>query len=474
MWETARDSIDEQRPTQAPTPGLVLVFHGDSPILRACPIDARGLVIGRELFGESVADDRLSRQHARVEVRRGQFVITDLGSRNGTHVDGAAITTAYEVAPPAVVRTGRTLGVLVPDLRRFLDAKLELRDDAVVGATLAPAWAAIERAAKAAAPLLVTGESGTGKELAARAYHRASGARGELIAVNCAAIPAGVAERLLFGARKGAFSGADRDAEGYFTAAEGGTLFLDEIGELDLAVQAKLLRALDAKEIVPIGAARPQPIDVRVVAATLRDLPAEVAAGRFREDLTFRLGRPGVSLPPLRYRIDELPVLVQRAVHAVAPSLKVHVSLIETCLLRPWPGNVRELVAEVSRAARAALEGQAPYVRASDLDVHADPLAQWPEPGPAVRPTIVGHRLPSGHRVATTSSDEPAVDPAPLPAAEVITAALRDHGGNVSGAARALGLHRNQLRRFLARQSQEPAHDKGADAADPDGPTKGE
>jgi DNA-binding NtrC family response regulator len=454
MWQTAQDSEAQERSVEPPVPGVLLVFHGAQPMLRALPIPAGGLVLGRELFGADCADDRLSRQHARVRVVRGQFTVTDLGSRNGTYVDRTAVSGEREVAPPAVLRTGRTVGVLLPDLRRFAGARVELREDgagvAIVGPTLAAAWAQAERAARGGDSLLVTGESGTGKELAARAFHRAAGARGELIAVNCAAIPAGVAERLLFGARRGAYSGADKDADGYLTAAEGGTIFLDEIGELELAVQAKLLRALDAREILPVGASRPQRIDVRVVAATLRDLSAEVAAGRFRDDLYFRVGQPQVELPPLRHRPDDLAYLVAAVVERTAPGLAVHPSLIEACLLHRWPGNVRELVGQVRRAAFAAAEeGQRDVRDVQGLrDLPGD--ARPPRPG--------------------EPRDEPRDEPrpvAPLPPHPEIASALRAERGNISRAARALGLHRNQLRRYLAKHPQLAA-EVGA-AADSEG-----
>ncbi len=454
MWQTAKDSEGSEQAQAAaqPMPGLLLVFHGAEPMLRAVPIPAQGLTVGRELFGEGCADDRLSRQHAHIRVTRGRFSVEDVNSRNGTFVDRAPITGEREVSPPAVVRTGRTIGVLLPDVRRFEGARVELRDEkqgpVVVGPTLAAAWAQAERAARSGDALLVTGETGTGKELAALAFHRATGARGELVAVNCAAIPAGVAERLLFGAKRGAFSGADKDAEGYFAAAEGGTLFLDEIGELELAVQAKLLRALDAREILPVGASRPQRIDVRVVAATLRELSAEVTAGRFRDDLHFRIGQPRVELPPLRHRFDDLAYLVTAVVRRTSPELAVHPSLIEACLLHRWPGNARELVGQVRRAAFAAAEK-------GERDLRAERLfgATGAMPPPAA--------------TATGIADEPS-PAAPLPPHDEIGRALRAEGGNVSRAARALGLHRNQLRRYLAKHPQLAAQESATGAGEGD------
>jgi transcriptional regulator with GAF, ATPase, and Fis domain len=475
MWQTARDSEGEERTADQPVPGFLLVFHGEQPMLRALRIPDAGLILGRELLGDSKDDDRLSRQHAKVRIERGRFVISDLGSRNGTFVDGTLIEAETEAAPPVVVRTGRTVGVLLPDLRRFEGAEVRIDEDGVVGPTLAAAWAAAERAARSGDCLLLTGESGTGKELAARAFHRAAaaastGPRGELIAVNCAAIPAGVAERLLFGAKKGAFSGADRDAEGYLSEADGGTLFLDEIGELELAVQAKLLRALDAKEILPVGASRPRPIDVRVVAATLRDLSAEVDAGRFRNDLYFRVGQPQVTLPPLRHRFDDLAYLVKVAVQRVDPKLTVHASLIETCLLRRWPGNVRELLGEVRRAAFDAAEEGLTSVRGSK-----EMWLQRPTEQQRNRPATAGAHVEPERARAPSVPPPPedryarvlAAGSAPLPPHDQIVEALRAEAGNVSRAARALGLHRNQLRRYLVKHPElATSEDKSDDQSD--------
>ena len=250
MWQTSEDSVAAHRAEPSTRPGLVVVWSGQAPVLRAIEIggsDDRGVVFGRELLASlgPLDDERLSRQHARLRAVPGGLVVTDLGSRNGTYVAGTRIERETWVHGPVVIRAGRTISIATPDVRRFLGARVKRAGDAVVGPTLAGAWRRIELAARTGDNLLVTGESGTGKELAARAFHAATGAPGELVSVNCAAIPAGVAERLLFGTRRGAYSGADHDAGGYLVAADRGTLFLDEVGELEPMVQAKLLRALE-------------------------------------------------------------------------------------------------------------------------------------------------------------------------------------------------------------------------------------
>src|SRR5689334_8993364 len=371
MWQTEEDS-EAKRPSGAGRrPGLVLVWSAATPLLRGFEIGGDGLVLGRELFGHDLADDRISRQHARIRVANGGFLVTDLGSRNGTYVAGERIDGDAWVHGPAVIRTGRTIGLLVADVQRFLGARIELAGPAVVGPTLADPWQRVERAGRTGDNLLLTGESGTGKELAARAFHAATGAPGDLVSVNCAAIPAGVAERLLFGTRRGAYSGADRDADGYLVSADRGTIFLDEIGELELAVQAKLLRVLETREVLPLGAARPRKLELRVVSATLRDLRDEVAERRFREDLYHRIGRPEVHLMPLRERLEDVPHLIARSTHAAVPGLTIQPTLVESCLLRRWPGNARELIGEIRRAALAARDAGATEL---GLD-HIDPLA---------------------------------------------------------------------------------------------------
>jgi transcriptional regulator with PAS, ATPase and Fis domain len=472
MWQTEEDSQASRHAEPAARPGLIVVWSGHAPVLEAFEIAGDGVVIGRGLFErrsredqddrreraalETLGDERISRQHARVRAADGGLVVTDLGSRNGTYVGGQRIEGEIWVQAPAVIRTGRTISVLVDDVRRFLDARVEHAGDAVIGPSVADAWRRIERAARTGDNLLLTGESGTGKELAARAYHAATGATGELVSVNCAAIPAGVAERLLFGTRRGAFSGADHDADGYLVAADRGTLFLDEIGELEPLVQAKLLRALESREVLPLGAAKPRKISLRVVAATLRDLRDEVAERRFRADLYHRIGRPEVHLAPLRERLEDVAWLIAHTAEHTVPGLRVQSSLVESCLLRPWPGNARELIGEIRRAALAARDAGA-----TELGVDAlDPIAGLRIEGRTPRP-------------AELAAPAARATPAPLPDRDTIARSLAAEGGNVARTARMLGLHRNQLRRFLARHpdlAHSAAPIEAGDTAEPAAP----
>jgi two-component system response regulator AtoC len=213
-----------------------------------------------------------------------------------------------------------------------------------------------ERAAAYKSTVLVTGESGTGKEVLARSIHAQSPRRkSAFVAVNCGAIPEGLLESELFGHAKGAFTGADRARNGLFRDADGGTLFLDEIGELPLALQVKLLRALQEEEVRPVGGSKARKIDVRVIAATARDLESDVASGRFREDLFYRLNVLRLEVPPLRERREDVPLLLDhflaRFRDAMGKEVRgVNDEALDRLVAHSWPGNVRELENVVERA----------------------------------------------------------------------------------------------------------------------------
>ncbi len=211
----------------------------------------------------------------------------------------------------------------------------------------------VERVAPAGVPVLVNGETGAGKEVIARALHDASGRRGPFVAVNCAALPSALAEAELFGHARGSFTGAERDRAGLFQQASGGTLLLDEIGDMDLALQAKLLRALDTGKVRPLGAGREVEVDVRVIAATHRDLLAAVDEGRFREDLYYRLAAVVLIVPSLRERLDDVEPLARRFLAeacAGRPAPALPDETIEWLQVQPWRGNVRELRQATHRA----------------------------------------------------------------------------------------------------------------------------
>jgi transcriptional regulator of acetoin/glycerol metabolism len=441
--ETRDDSQRMPGLAKPPEPGVVILFAAGRPVSVALPVEATGLEIGRGTpAGLLENDDRVSRRHVRIRrLELGHddgWQIEDLDSRNGTIVDGLSLEHSGFFASPALVRIGRSLLWVVDDIRPYREeATPWLVDGPVVGGVLRRSFGEIAMAARAGDTLCILGESGAGKEIAARAFHQArhgGSADAPFVAVNCAAIPEGLAERLLFGARKGSYSGATADADGFVQTAHGGTLFLDEIAELDPLVQAKLLRILETREVLALGSSRPKRVDIAVCVASHRSLREEAVARRFREDLYFRVGRPEVIVPALRERIDEIPWLIARALHAVDERLSPSVSLVEACALRPWPGNVRELLQEVRRAAHSALEARATLVEAERLSEDA------------------GMRLRSARPVPTADSDPEPGPVARLPDADDIRRTLEAHAGNVRATARALGIHRNQLRRWLAKQ----------------------
>jgi transcriptional regulator of acetoin/glycerol metabolism len=445
--ETCDDSLRAPQLAREGEPGVIAVFAAGRPAAVACRTGPEGVDIGRE---GPVAllrhDDRVSRRHVWIARVEEGWQIEDRGSRNGTFVDGQLLTGGAVFGLPVLVRIGRSLLWTVDDVTPFA-GQLAAGDPGssnegpVIGGMLRAAFGAIAIAARAGDTLCILGESGSGKEIAARAFHEARHgalAGAPFVAVNCAAIPEGLAERLLFGARKGAYSGATADADGYVQAAHGGTLFLDEIAELDPLVQAKLLRVLETREVLPLGAARPKRVEIGVCVASHKGLRAEVTAGRFREDLYFRIGRPEVRIPPLRERVDEIPWLVARELSGVDPRLTASATFVEACALRPWPGNVRELLSESRRAAHAALE-----VRATTVEpAHLAPDAGLPLAPSAAATGGAAERPPAGDPPHATGR----------PSDEQIRAALEAHAGNVRGTARSLGMHRNQLRRWLAKQ----------------------
>lgn len=318
----------------------------------------------------------------------------------------------------------------------------------------------VTKVARGMAPVLVRGESGTGKELVARALHENSQrAAGPLIAVNCGAIPEALLEAEFFGARKGSYTGATQDRAGYFQAAQGGTLFLDEIGDLPLAMQSKLLRAIQERSVRPLGATQEEPVDVRIVSATHRDLAADVQAGRFRQDLYYRLNVIEVVIPPLRERREDLPALCRalltRIAHesgTTAPELTD--SMVQAIAAHPLTGNVRELENLLHRAV-ALGDGN---------ELHVDCAVSSVTPLPAAL-------------AATAAPDAPALSapfaPEPLPRdlqgwldqqeRGILVRALQENHFNRTATAARLGISLRQIRYRIARLNISAPGDNHAD-----------
>ena len=323
------------------------------------------------------------------------------------------------------VRLRRALGAFrAEEETRRLRQELRGRYGRLVGsaAGLQRIFRDVDKVAPTPIPVLILGESGTGKELLAREIHeRSPRGRGPFVAVNCAAIPKGLIESELFGHEKGAFTGAHRNRKGTIEMAEGGTLFLDEIGDLDLDTQVKLLRFLQEREVTHVGGDRGRVVDVRVLVATNRDLKADVASGRFREDLFFRISVVMLVLPPLRERRDDVPALVEHFVskwntelhRTVQPSPE----FVRCALAYDWPGNVRELENAIERAIVLC---ESDLLRPSDLPFETGTLV-------------------SGEGGGTLVSEVEAFE------RQLVERALAEAGGNTSRAAKALGVKRTTL-----------------------------
>jgi DNA-binding NtrC family response regulator len=293
----------------------------------------------------------------------------------------------------------------------------------------------IAHAAASDVPVLITGETGTGKELVARAVHRHSRrAALPFVAVNCGALAEGVLESELFGHVRGAFTGAVSDKKGLFEQAHGGVIFLDEIGETTPAVQVRLLRAIEEGEVRPVGASRVVRVDVRVLAASNRDLAAESRSGAFRRDLFFRLNVLEVHVPPLRERREDIGPLVSHFLRLMAPrtggQARITPEAVASLAQRPWPGNVRQLENTIERLALAARGG---VIEVEDLP----PPQATPDEAPAAPPTVGSpfHDLPTLDELA----------------GRYLKHVLEAAGGNRSRAAQILGIDRRTFYRMAAR-----------------------
>ncbi len=394
----------------SPVKGLVLVVEDEAPqrtLLQA--------FLARSGLEVDVAAGVVAAKEA-LSAGRYDVVVTDFRMPDGTGLDvlhasraadptaGVILVSAFGTVPMAVeAMRGGAFDVLVkpvdPDAllavigratehRRLLFENEELRArlgervrfENVVAESpgMQAALAIVRRVAPTAATVLVTGESGTGKELVAALLHRhGRNPGGPFVAVNLAALPEGLVESELFGHARGAFTGAVRDRSGRFEEADGGTIFLDEIGEVPAAVQVRLLRVLQSREVIRVGENRTRPVDVRVVAATNRDIDAEVRAGRFREDLYYRLNVVRVHLPPLRERREDvLPLALRFAAEAATrhglPPVSFSPEALATLRAQPLPGNVRELGNLVERVVLLQKSG---VVAPADVLSAASPAA---------------------------------------------------------------------------------------------------
>jgi DNA-binding NtrC family response regulator len=403
-------------------PGVVLIFRREA----CAPVPHR---IGEPYrFGRSeeadveVSDAGVSRLHVLFEPAPGGLFATDLGSRNGTFLNREPVVTPKTFAAfGAIVRFGATIVRVMEDVVPFELAAENPYPALIGGASLAAVRAGIALAAVSSAPALIEGETGTGKEVIARAIHDASRRAGRYVTVNCAALAPELVESELFGHVRGSFSGAAGSRPGLFRTAHEGTLLLDEVGELPLAIQAKLLRVVEAGEVRGLGEDEPVAVDVRIVAATNRDLDVMVGSGSFRRDLLHRIAATRIRTPPLRDRLEDLPLLFA---HFLAEEkMTASAGAVEVLLGQGWTGNVREL-RNVARAGAASAR------RAEREEVIDDDIA-------AILPAV-----------APAAADS-------LKAR--IASALSNNGGNVMRAAREVGMARSGFYEALKRFGLDPA-----------------
>jgi two-component system, NtrC family, nitrogen regulation response regulator GlnG len=397
-----------------------------------------GVVVGADPSADlPLADSAVSRRHCSIVPTSHGFEVTDLGSLNGTFLDGLAIARAT-VPIGAVLRVGTTLLQLMPEeVAVEIEPSRATAFGGLFGASPAmrQAFAVLERVSTSSASVLFMGESGTGKELAARAVHQHSPRRsGPFVVFDCGASSETLIESDLFGHRKGAFTGAASDRAGVFALAHGGTLFLDEIGDLPLALQPKLLRLLEAGEVTPLGGQKSEHYDVRVVAATHRNVWDEVGRGAFRGDLYYRLAVVEVHLPPLRQRPADVPELVRRflATHG-APVEAIEGPNLERLLAYSFPGNVRELRNVIARAVALSPPGT-PFSRLPILLRAASSSDAQAPRGRADQPF---------HEAKSEVMDRFE--------REYLDDLLRRSDGNMAEAARRAGLERKYLYRLLER-----------------------
>jgi DNA-binding NtrC family response regulator len=387
------------------------------------------------------ADRLLSRAHLRVERMPGGCEVEDAGSLNGTFIDGRRLTRRERLTDGSLLLFGGHAAVF----RRVTENALTAIEEELATPfgpipTVSPALAVtlwrLRRLARSGAEILITGETGAGKEVYARAVHQASGRKGRLIAINCAAIPAELAESELFGYARGAHSTANEAKAGLINAAEGGTLFLDEIGDMNPRLQAKLLRFLQDRELTPLGSTTTKKVDVQVIAAT----HSAGAEGQLRADLAARLGAQAIRLPPLRERIEDLGALVHHflsknlAKNGTKSAPELEPAAFHALCHYTWPRNVRELQKVIEEAV-AVSEG-APKIKLSHLPEIVSSVMD--SPGNAAP----AEDAPQRKRTAPTRVE--------------LEELLRQHDGNVAQVARVLDRQWAVVWRWIVKQGIDP------------------
>ncbi len=406
--------------------------------------DALSVRIGAGPGSDLMLDDAtVSSVHAEIHATPRGFKLRDLGSTNGTSVNGVRVVEVY-LDHGAVISVGEVLcefQLSKEKVAQPISQTTEMYGAVGASPSMRAIFSRIERVAKTDATVMVHGETGTGKEVVAWALYEASKRKGApFVVMDCGAVTHSLIESELFGHEKGAFTGAHQRRIGAFERAHGGTLFLDELGELSLELQPKLLRALERREIQRVGGDRAVPVDVRIIAATNRDLRSMVARGEFREDLYYRLAVVTLEIAPLRERKEDIAALVD---HFLAGMKLDRTALpdgaIDRFMEHNWPGNARELKNAVERA---VVLGETKFLASSGVSV-----------APAAAPNAPVSSGASGSftvNVVDAYKDQKARVVADFEE-RYVRQLMKEHDGNVSGAARVAGIDRMSLHKILAR-----------------------
>jgi DNA-binding NtrC family response regulator len=431
------------------------VYPADNPSALVY-ISTEVVHVGRDAACQLMLDDpHVSAVHAEMVATERGVRLRDLGSRNGTFLGGVRLGEGF-LTSRTVFQVGKTQLVFEPSRPEWVSVPEHSSFGPLAGenALMRALFSRLEKVAATDLTVLIGGETGCGKEVVAQAIHSASPrAAKPFVVVDCGSIPGTLAEAQLFGHEKGVFTGADQRRISPFVEADGGTIFLDELGELPLDLQPKLLRVLAERRIKALGSSVYKPVNVRVLAATRRDLTREVNEGRFRSDLFFRIAQVRIDLPPLRARIDDVPVLIRHMLAELnEPQAfeRISAEVLQRLMRYDWPGNVRELKNAVSVA--LALSDDGPLDIASHLGPLADVgRASVTPPPPAAVPGDLNHRntrFKEAKQSALSHFER-----------SYFSAMVDDTGGNISEIARRSGLERAHVRMYLRKHNLNP---KGA------------
>jgi DNA-binding NtrC family response regulator len=426
---------------EGPDTGASLTIDGSQP--------SRALVGKSAICQLCLKDPKVSRRHLALDIAGDALRLTDLGSTNGTLVSGVRFVEVLVDGQAELIRLGDSV-LRVTRLAPSLVAVPAVDSfGRVIGASpeMRRLYPLCERLAASDVPLVIEGETGTGKELLAESLHeRSARASGPFVVFDCTAVPANLIEATLFGHERGAFTGAIAANKGLFQEANGGTLLIDEVGDLDVALQPKLLRAIERAEVRPLGGSRWINVDVRVMAATRRDLDKEIQAGRFRDDLFYRLAVARIELPPLRQRRGDIALLARHFWERLGGDGPLPYDLLVRLENHDWPGNIRELHNAVARRLALGDLAHAPL----EVRQGSATAGSHPPPPNALLPgdDVIARVIKLG--LPLSRSRELVVDDFER---RYVQAVLDRHQGDATRAAQASGIARRYFQLLRARQA---------------------